>query len=309
MEQRYAGQQMTGDLITVPDGSFSLVKPLVGFRSEIERQLKKFPFETNVFLMMRFREANKALSEFIVETLMEAGLNGVRADDADWNLTNNVYNPIAVLYCCKYGIALFDEPEANQAYNPNVIYELGMMQCLKRECLILRNDSLPAVPFDLIKDLYMPYKGELAVRTNVRVWLQRIAPHRAEPRSHGTLTGESRLEDAATAAPVDMANAVVASPDELATTNFDWRVSSKTKKTWHVSWSIKLTNNRRKPTAVRVHVLFLDERGFALEDHAGSPRRALSPGETMLHRSTVAMSPDLARRIQRALATVSTVRR
>jgi hypothetical protein len=29
-----------------------------------------------------------------------------------------------------------DEAEANQAYNSNVIYELGVINCLGRECLI-----------------------------------------------------------------------------------------------------------------------------------------------------------------------------
>src|SRR5205807_4426068 len=129
---------MTQDVMTVPGSSFPLIKPLVGFRSDIDRQITNFPFESNVFLMMRFKETNKALSDFIIEILESAGLKGVRADDPAWNITKNVYNPIAVLYCCKYGIALFDEAEPGQAYNPNVIYELAMMQCLTRECLILR---------------------------------------------------------------------------------------------------------------------------------------------------------------------------
>lgn len=300
---------MTDDLITIGGMSLPMIKPLVGFRPEIERQLEKFPYEANVFLMMRFRDTNKALSDFIIETLKEAGLNGVRADQSKWNITNNVYNPIAVLYCCKYGIALFDEAEAKQAYNPNVIYELGMMHCLKRECLILRNDSLPAIPFDLVKDLYMPYKGDLAVRTNVRVWLQQIAPGDTMPRSPTGSTGESKLEYAAVAAPVDERDSVVASPDHIVSSEFKWAVSSKTKKAWEVSWRIKLTNNRQKPTAVEVQVLFLDESGFALEDHMGTPKKALPVGKTVFHESTATMSPDLAKRIRRAMATVSTVRK
>jgi class 3 adenylate cyclase len=304
---------MTGSLITLPDGSsFSIIKPLVGFSSEIEQQIRRFPFENNVFLMLRFREANRAISDFIIETLNAAGLNGVRADHPDWNLTNNIYNPVAVLYCCKYGLALFDEAEATQAYNSNVIYELGMMHCLGRECLILRNDSLPAVPFDLIKDLYMPYKGDLAVRTNVQRWLQRIAPSKSRPLSSASSSASSmeefKLEHVAVAAPIAEANTVLASPDEVAAAEFGWRASSKEKKRWTVSWSIKLTNNRQKPTALKVQVLFLDENGFALEDHTGSPTRSISPGETVLHKGTATMSPDLAVRIQRAMAMVSTVK-
>ena len=51
---------MTGSLLTFPDGSsLTIIKPLVGYRSAIEQKLKKYPFEKNVFLMMRFRAANK----------------------------------------------------------------------------------------------------------------------------------------------------------------------------------------------------------------------------------------------------------
>jgi hypothetical protein len=305
---------VTGSLFTLPDGSsFSIIKPLVGFRSAIERQLKRFPFEKNVFLMMRFRAANKTLSDFIIETLRDAGLKGVRADQPEWYLTNNVYNPIAVLYCCKYGIALLDKAEANQTYNPNVIYELGIMHCLERECLILKNDSLPPIPFDLLKDLYMPYEGRIAVRTNVRLWLQRIGLDRAESGSPTRTRGDSKLENAAVAAPIGKAKktgaSVVASPDEVTAARFAWRVSSQTKKKWSVSWSIKLMNKGERPTRVKVQVLFLDKKGFALEGHAGSPTQALLPGKPLLHKATVTMSPELAGRIRRAMATVSSMRK
>ena len=120
-------------MIDVPGGSFRLIKPLVGYQDDIKNQLAKFPFEKNVFMMMKFRKENKSLSDYIIKHLAAAGLRGVRADQPAWNITRNVYNPIAVLYCCKYGIALFDEAEKDQAYNPNVIYELGIMHSLGRE--------------------------------------------------------------------------------------------------------------------------------------------------------------------------------
>lgn len=102
---------MNGDFNSIGEMPLSIMKPLIGFRSDILAKIKKFRFESNVFLMMRFRETNREPSDFIIETLKSARLNGVRADHANWNITNNVYNPIACLYCCKYGIALFDEAE------------------------------------------------------------------------------------------------------------------------------------------------------------------------------------------------------
>jgi CheY-like chemotaxis protein len=157
------------------EGPYELIKPLVGFKKDIEKQLARFPFSKNVFLMMKFRETNRELGEFIVDSLANHGLRGVRADHTDWNITRNVYNPIAVLYCCKYGIALFDEAEQHQAYSPNVAYELGMLHYQNKHCLILRHASLPVVPFDLIKDLHETYEKDLRVRHIVGNWIAQVA--------------------------------------------------------------------------------------------------------------------------------------
>lgn len=161
--------------LSVPgEESFELIKPLIGFKEDIETKLLKFPFNDNVFLMMKFRRSNEELGEYIIENLENHGLRGVRADQDEWNITKNIYNPIAVLYCCKYGIALFDEPEKNQAYSPNVAYELGMMHYQKKDCLILRHTNLPQVPFDLIKDLYITYQKDLQVRKIIASWIKQI---------------------------------------------------------------------------------------------------------------------------------------
>lgn len=162
--------------ISVPEERFyELIKPLIGFKRDIERQLTRFPFSRNVFLMMKFRDSNKDLSDYIVETLSKHDLRGVRADNENWNITRNVYNPIALLYCCKYGIALFDEPEEYQAYSANVAYELAMMHYQNKDCLILRHNSLPLVPFDLIKELYVTYERDLQVRDIISKWVKQIS--------------------------------------------------------------------------------------------------------------------------------------
>jgi hypothetical protein len=164
------------------EGVFPLLKPLVGFKAEILARLERFPYERNVFLMLRFRASNADLSDHIVETLARHGFQGVRADRPEWNLTNDVYNPIAVLYCCKYGLALFDEPEAGQTFNPNVAYELGLMHQQRKNCLILKHTSLPQIPFDLIKDLHRPYRSRSEVRGLIDRWIEEIS---AEARPGG----------------------------------------------------------------------------------------------------------------------------
>lgn len=162
-------------LVLPGEGVFPLAKPLAGFRAEILARLERFPYQENVFLMMKFRASNADLSDYIIEVLKSHGLRGVRADQPDWNVTDNVYNPIAVLYCCKWGIALFDEPEAGQAFSANVAYELGILHAQQKSCLILKHDALPTMPFDLIKDLYRSYGRDLQVRRILDEWASGIA--------------------------------------------------------------------------------------------------------------------------------------
>lgn len=71
-------------------GRYELMRALVGYKSAIEAKLSRFPFDQNVFIMMKFRESNKDLGDFIKETLESHGLRGVRADDQQWNITNNI---------------------------------------------------------------------------------------------------------------------------------------------------------------------------------------------------------------------------
>lgn len=301
-------QRKLPGLIKVSSGSFQLIKALIGYQDDIASQLQKFPFEKNVFLMLRFREENRDLSNYIIHHLSAAGLNGVRADHPDWNITKDVYNPIAVLYCCKYGIALFDAVEDNQAYNPNVTYELGIMHSLGRDCMILRNISLPPVPFDLIKNLYTPYTDKVAIRRNLRLWLRQIMPLSAGPQPGIRSTSEARLEYAAVSAQKEDKDSFIESPANISATDLTWRYLSKDGESWKLAWSISLKNKAEKTFNAKVQVLFLDKNNLALDDHTGPPQ-ILTPGRIFSYEATTAMSPDLASRVRRAVAVVSRFRK
>ncbi len=151
-----------------------ILKPLIGFKKAIQSHIERYPYDRNVFLMMKFRESNRLIFRFIKSHLEKNGFNCVRADQREWNITNNVYNPVAVLYCCKYGIVLFDEPEKGNYFSPNVAYELGMMHLQGKECLILRHISLPSMPFDLVGDLHKPYSKDLELEDIVLDWIEKI---------------------------------------------------------------------------------------------------------------------------------------
>ena len=153
---------------------FKIMRPLIGFKVEMQNRLNSFPYERNVFLMMKFRTNNELVYDFIRDNLKKNGFNCVRSDQHEWNITKNIHNPIAALYCCKYGIALFDEPEEGNDFSPNVAYELGMMHLQGKDCLILKHTKLPKMPFDLIKDLYNIYSKELEIKSIVLEWIKMI---------------------------------------------------------------------------------------------------------------------------------------
>jgi len=151
---------------------FPLVRPLVGFKSAIEARLREY--DRNVFVMMKYRQGNAGTYQLISKALIEHGFNAVRADHPAWQITGDTYNPAAVLYCCRYGIALFDEPESDNTFSPNVAYELGMMHLQLKECLILRHASLPGTPFDLTHKLYKPYTRKADLRKLVARWVEEV---------------------------------------------------------------------------------------------------------------------------------------
>jgi guanylate kinase len=154
--------------------TFPLMTSLVGYKEAMIRRLDKYNFDKNVFLMMKFRSQNKGLHTHIATQLKALGYNCVRADDNDWDITHNTYNPLAVLYCCKFGIAIFDEAEVGNAFSPNVSYELGVMHYQRKNCLILKHDSLPQLPFDLMKDLYIEYSDSAQATQEIDTWLDKI---------------------------------------------------------------------------------------------------------------------------------------
>jgi guanylate kinase len=165
------GKEAVNTLEFSNNEKYNLINHIVGYKAEMLSRLKIYSFDKNIFLMMKFRPENQLLFEFIRDTLVESGYNCIRADQPEWNITKSVYNPIATLYCCKYGIALFDSPEEKNEFNPNVAYELGMMHYQGKECLILLHSSLLKVPFDLVKEIYTKYASELEIKNIIKKWV------------------------------------------------------------------------------------------------------------------------------------------
>lgn len=144
-------------LPSIPDLPSKFVpNALFGWRRKIEDFTAKYPFDKSVFIMVRYRDKNSRLINKIKSKLSMNGYIGILA--SDHKLTDDLYNPIACLLCCARGIAVFDEAEVGQKFNPNVAYELGMMHLLNRECLILKHQSLKTLNTDILMKLYEEYQ-------------------------------------------------------------------------------------------------------------------------------------------------------
>lgn len=129
-------------------------------------------YDRRVFVMMKFRSENKHLYDLIEAAVVGAGFQCERADKK--NITKDVYNPLAYLYTCKFGVALFDANYADEVnqYSVNVAYELGMMQAQGKQCLVLRSKELPEeIPFDIVKDLRKEYSAPDELPEIVSSWL------------------------------------------------------------------------------------------------------------------------------------------
>ena len=157
-------------LSAIPDLPVYLVpNPLLGWKSEIETFVNRYPFDKSVFLMIKYRKRNKNLISKIKSVLSENGMNCILA--SEHNLTDDLYNPIACLITCSRGIAVFDRAEVGQKFNPNVAYELGMLHLLGRDCLILKHRSLKTLHTDILMKLYHEYETTEAAGTEVRNWI------------------------------------------------------------------------------------------------------------------------------------------
>lgn len=169
------GEAILKNSIQLPNDSvLALPKRLVGYRNEMERFLKKFPYSRNVFLMMPFRDATKRLRTRIRAVCQKYKLNLIVADEqriVENDLNSNV---LACLLASSFGIAAFSRPESKQTINPNVSYELGMMHRDDKPCLILKDRRLKKLPTDLIGHLYVDYvvSDKQSIISHVETWIQ-----------------------------------------------------------------------------------------------------------------------------------------
>ena len=158
----------------VPGLSNELIpRSLYGWTDNMREFLRQHNYDRNVFVMVAYRARLQPLITRIERRLSALGLNAVLARDC--RITDDLYKPLACLLCCQYGVAIFDRGETGQTHNANIVYELAVMQTLKRPCVILKHKSLRTMPSDFLHRLYEPYRTVADAVRQIDEWWNRIA--------------------------------------------------------------------------------------------------------------------------------------
>jgi hypothetical protein len=130
----------------------------------IGRLLEKFPFESNVFLMTRFADDASAgdvdpVADAIPVLRNVASHHGMTLHTAaDRQIEDDIWGNVGgYIWACRYGIGMFETrtPKSNDL-NDNVLIELGAMLTIGRRCMILKDESAPTPPTDLVAQIYKP---------------------------------------------------------------------------------------------------------------------------------------------------------
>ncbi|MHC5797321.1 hypothetical protein ACVXZ4_14300 [Lacisediminihabitans sp. FW035] len=147
----------------VREQAFKDVGDMAGL-GHLEHPLKDFMndhprFDRNVFVMMRFAAHAQLTAVYaaIKSTLASRGFDEVRADDRDY--TGELWTNIQTyMHGSKYGIAIFEDFAGVREFNPNVSLELGYMVARQKRTSILKEQTLPSMPADVMHRLYRPFK-------------------------------------------------------------------------------------------------------------------------------------------------------
>ncbi|MBD3342169.1 MAG: hypothetical protein GF353_23915 [Candidatus Lokiarchaeota archaeon] len=135
----------------------------------------KESYETNVFVMMRYRDDEKyILIETSIRTaLSKYGLKSRLAKDRAYfdNLWDNI---IFYMKNSKYGLAVFEEID-DRDFNPNISMELGYLYALDCRCLLLKDKRMPRLPTDICGKIYKDfdtYDIEKSIENRITEWCE-----------------------------------------------------------------------------------------------------------------------------------------
>jgi hypothetical protein len=144
-------------------------------RVSVLELLDEYPnYDKNCFIIMPFRNTpvHANIYKVISETLSELGFNALRADMKSFS-DDLFLNILTYLHGCKFGISVFERVLSDD-FNPNVSLEVGYLLGLRKPVLLLKDQTLPRLPSDLVGRLYTEFNTLNIKKTlpqGIRAWL------------------------------------------------------------------------------------------------------------------------------------------
>jgi len=190
--ERLLEQELEGDLPTllaeIEVGGATLlggmVHPLLPPRlapPELAHPLKAFleehPFETNVFGMTRFPTEDDIdpVGRALItarEVCAQHGLEFHLASDRA--IVDNLWSNISGhMWASKYGLAFFED-RGDRGINYNMTIEVGSMLMAGRRCALLKEDSIQAMPTDLVGHIYKAVNldDSTSIADALHIWIR-----------------------------------------------------------------------------------------------------------------------------------------
>lgn len=123
----------------------------------VEKIKADHPDKTIAFLIMRFTKGRHYdhIVKAIKDSLADQNIVVLRADDKQYH-DDVLYNILAYIYACHFGIAVFDRITDNNI-NPNITFEVGFMMGLNKEVCLMKEKSLQSLNTDIIGRLYREF--------------------------------------------------------------------------------------------------------------------------------------------------------
>jgi nucleoside 2-deoxyribosyltransferase len=137
--------------------------------------------ERVAFVMTRFNNTrlHNEIFEAIWKSLADVGFTAVRADGQAFH-DNLFENVLTYIHGCRFGIAVFERLSADD-FNPNVSLEVGYMLALRKPVCLLKDQTLRALPTDLVGRIYRtfdPQSPRESIPSQLQSWMteKRLLP-------------------------------------------------------------------------------------------------------------------------------------
>lgn len=127
-------------------------------RDSLHAFRKKYPDPSKVaFIIMRFgkTQAHTRIAIAIKTALLKHGITALRADDFEFH-DDLFLNILTYIYGCGFAVAFFERIQSDDP-NPNVALEVGYMLALRKNVCLFKDQTLKALPTDLISKLYRDF--------------------------------------------------------------------------------------------------------------------------------------------------------